>query len=188
MSLASDKPQAFPITEDVNDQTGKPLSHAQEGAVAAGKNAAPILVGKDPSGNLQYIALNSSNEVRVDSESAEVACLSGSAKVTGNNSVEQTVLTITLAASREYRDIGWSVSNFRQTEYRVIWVDDVGGADTETELTTVLVGPGQYNSVGELECLSFTSGATGVQELRLVGLNKDAASDLRGTLSVKEVQ
>lgn len=187
MSLTTDKPQAIPVLEDPADQAGKPLAKVLEGDAAASKNAAPMLVGKDPSGNLQYIALNSNREVIVDTESAEVACLTGTAKVTGGTS-EQKVLGITLQASTEYKKIGWALSNFRQTEYRIVAVSDVGVTDVETELATILVGPGDYNDSSELECLTFTSGATGVQELQLVGTNKDVASDLRGTLSVQEVQ
>jgi phage gp45-like len=188
MTLATDKPQAMPVTEDPTSQEGKPLHHAIEGdSAATHQNSAPILVGKDPSGNLQYLSLNSNNEVIVDSDSAEVACLSDTGKVTGNNSTEQLVVSITLQASTEYKEIGYIVSNFRQSEYRIIAVDDVGVTDVETELATILVGPGDYTDSATLDCLTFTSGSTGVQELQIVGLNKDAASDLRATISAKEI-
>ncbi len=187
MSLTTDKPQAFPILEDPADNSGKPLSYKVEGDPAAGGNYAGILTGKDPDGNLQFLKLNASNELVVDLDSNEVACLTGTAKVAGGTS-EQAILQITLQATTEYRKLGWIVSNFRQSEFRIIAVDDVGVTDVETELATILVGPGDYTDSAELECLSFTSGGTGVQELQLVGTNKDVASDLRGTLSIEEVQ
>lgn len=95
MSLTTDKIQAFPILEDPADNSGKPLSFKQEGDVAAGGNYAGILTGKDPSGNLQFLKLNAQNEVVVDVDSAELACLTGTAKVTGGTS-EQAILQITL--------------------------------------------------------------------------------------------
>lgn len=187
MSLTTDKVQAFPTLEDGSDQSGKPLSFKQEGDAAAGGNYAGMLTGKDPSGNLQFLKINANNELVVDTESAEVACLTGTAKVTGGTS-EQTILTITLQATTEYKKIGWIVSNFRQSEFRIAAVDDAAGSPVETELATILVGPGDYTDSGEIECLSFTSGSTGVQELQLLGTNKDVASDLRGTLAVSEIQ
>jgi len=187
MSLTTDIVQAFPILEDPTGNIGKPWSFKEEGDPAAGGNYGGVLAGKDPSGNLQFLSLNSSNELIVNSESANIACLTGTAKVSGGTS-EQAVLAITLQASKEYRRIGWIFSNFRQTEYRIISVEDVGVTDVETELATMLVGPGDYTDSGELDCLTFTSGSTGVLELQVVATNKDAASDLRGTLSVLEVQ
>ena len=186
MSLTTDIPQAMPILEDAADNSGKPLSFKQEGDAAAGGNYAGMLVGKDPSGDLQFLSLNNNNEVIVDTEGEEIACVTGTAKVTGGTS-EQTILDVTLVAGREYKAIGWIVSNFRQTEYRIVHVDDPGGSPTETELATLLTGPGDYTDSGELECLSFTAGATS-PVLRLYGTNKDNASDLRGTLSAKEIQ
>lgn len=188
MSLATDKPQATPILEDASDNTGKPLSYKAEGSAAAsgGTNYAAMMVGKDGSGNLQFISLNANREVVVSTESANLACLNGSAKVVGGTT-EQTVFDINLVAGREYREIGWIVSNFRQSEYRILHVDDPGGTPVEEELATILVGPGDYTDSGELHCLNFTAGAT-TPVLRLVGTNKDVASDLRGTLSTQEVQ
>jgi hypothetical protein len=177
----------MPILEDPADNSGKPLHFKQEGDAAAGGNYAGMLVGKDPSGDLQFLSINANNEVIVDVDGAEVACVTGTAKVTGGTS-EQTVLDVTLVAGREYKEIGWVVSNFRQTEYRIVHVDDPAGTPVEVELATILVGPGDYtDSEGDMECMSFTAGAT-APVLRLYGTNKDAASDLRGTLSAKEIQ
>jgi hypothetical protein len=186
MSLTTDKVQAMPILEDPADNVGKPLSFKEEGDPTAGGNYAGMLVGKDPSDNLQFLSLNANNEVIVDADSAEVACLTGSAKVTGGTS-EVTVLDVSLVAGREYQKVGWIGSNFRQTEYRIVHIDDPAGTPVEVELATFLVGPGAYTSAEQLDCLSFTAPATD-PVLRLYGTNKDAASDLRGTLSVEEIQ
>ena len=189
MSLATDNPQAFPVLEDPTTKTGVALAKVLEDDAAAGKNALPALVGKDPAGNLRYLKPNTAGELVVDTDSEEVACLSGSAKVSGNNTTEQDVISITLQNSVEYKKIGWIVSCFRQAEYRIVHIDDEGGVgEAENELATMLVGPGDYTDSGELDCLNFTSGATGDQVIKIVGLNKDAASDLRATLSLLEMQ
>lgn len=189
MTLTNDKPQAVPILEEPSDLSGVALNKVFEGDPAAGKKALAALISKDAAGNLQYPVVNQNNELVVSTESGDIACLSDSGNVTGSNSTEQTVVSITLQNDYTYRKLGWSVSNFRQTEYRIVWVDDVGGGgETETELNTILVGPSDYNDSADIDCLSFTAGATGVQELRLYGLNKDAASQLRGMISVEEVQ
>lgn len=189
MSLATDKPQAMPTLENPGDQAGVPLAKVLEGDLSTGKNASAALVAKDAAGNLQYIKVNTNNEIIVDIDSAEVACLTETGKVAGSNVAEQAVMDIVLQNSLEYKELGWIVSNFRQTEYRIVWIDDEGGGgEAETELATILVGPGGYTDSNELECLSFTTGAIGNQVLRVYGLNKDAASDLRATVSIKEVQ
>lgn len=188
MSLATDKVQAFPILERLSDNVGLPVHEGIEGETITGKSAMPGLVAKDGSGNFKYLEINAAGELKVNSEAVDIACLSGTAKVAGGTS-EQTVLDITLQASTEYRDIAWIVSNFRQAEYRVVTIDDEGVGDIETELFTLLVGPGDYtDSNSGMKCLSFTSGSTGVQVLRVYGTNKDVASDLRATISVSEVQ
>ena len=188
MSLTTDNQQAFPILERIADNRGVPIHEAIEGETITGKSAAAALVAKDNAGNFKYLEINTDGELKVNTESVDIACLSGTAKVTGGTS-EQTVLDITLQQNTEYRDIAWIVSNFRQTEFRIVTIDDEGVGDNETELATLLVGPGDYtDSNSGMKCLSFTSGGTGNQVLRLYGTNRDVASDLRGTLSVAEVQ
>lgn len=188
MSLTNDKVQAFPILEDLANNAGVPVHKALEGATVTGKNAIPGLVAKDPSGNFKYLEIDQFGQVKVTSQALDFACLSATAKVTGGTS-EQEVLSIVLQQNTEYKDIGFICSNFRQSEFRIAWVEDVGVTDVETELATLLVGPGDYTKISDgMSCLDFTSGGTGVQELRVYGTNKDVASDLRATLTVKEIQ
>ena len=188
MSLATDNVQAMPVLQDPVTFAGVPLAKVLEGDASASKNALAALGFKDAAGNLQYAKVNANNEIVVDIDSDEVACLSDSAKVTGDKDTEQDVISITLQNDLEYKNIGWIVSCFRQAEFRIVWIDDDGGVGTETEISTILVGPGDYTSSGELECLNFTTGSVGVQTLKIVGLNKDQPSDLRATLTVKEIQ
>lgn len=188
MTVTNDLPQATHTLEDVGTQGGLPLHKVLEGDAAAAKNASAALTAKDAAGDLQYPRVNAQRELVVSTTSADNACLNATGKVAGNKVTEQVVLTIVLQASLEYKKIGWLVSCFRQSEFRIVHVADVGVTDVETEIATMLVAPNDVTDSNELECLSFTSGATGVQELRLVGINKDAISDLRGTVTVLEQQ
>jgi hypothetical protein len=187
MTLATDYPQAFHILEDIDDanKVSAPLSQAVEGDTITGRNFHGALVAKDASDNLQFMKVNAQNELIVDTESAEVACVTGSAKVTGGTS-EQTIVDVSLVAGRTYRQVSWIVACIRQAEFRIVHVDDPAGTPTETELGTLLVGPGDYTDSGEDSCMEFTAGATS-PVLRLVGTNKDVASDLRGKLSALEI-
>jgi hypothetical protein len=188
MTLASDYVQAFPILEDIDDanKVGVPLSQAVEGDPIAGRDFAGMLTAKDASDNLRFPKVNSQNELIVDTDSGEMACVTGNAKVTGGTS-EQTIVDVTLVAGRTYRQISWIVACIRQAEFRIVHVDDPAGTPAETELGTLLVGPGDYTDSGEDSCLEFTAGATD-PVLRVVGTNKDVASDLRAKISALEVQ
>ena len=183
----SDVRESFPILED-GTQAGVPLSKKAEGDAAAGGNYAGMLVGKDPSGNLQFVKLNSNNEVVVDTEGSEQACLTGEGNSTGSASYVD-LATITLALLRTYKKVGWSVSCFRDAIFEIVYVDDVGVGDTETVLATIRVGAGDYTDSQELECLGFdTLSGTGTQELRIRGKNLNALSDMDAALAVSEIQ
>lgn len=184
MSLTTDNPQATPILQDPVSLAGVPIHKVLEGDAAAAKNSLPALIGKDPSGNLQFIRLSANSEVIVKNDSAEVAFLSDQGKVAGNKDTAQIVATIPLQVDTEYRKVGWIVACFRQAEFEIVQKDDA----TETVLATILVGPNQYTHHGELEGLVLTSGATGTQEIFVRGINFESASDLRATISVTEIQ
>jgi hypothetical protein len=176
---------SFITLEDVATGAGVPLHKAVEGDAAAGKNAHGALVAKDDSGNLQYVRVNSNREIVVSSDSADLACLTDEGGVVGTTSF-QDIATIALNDGAVYKKIGFSGSSFRDAIFELLWVDDVGGTDTETILHTFRVGAGAYNEVAELSCLEFTAGTTA--ELRLRGKNLNVASDIDGMISVLEVQ
>jgi hypothetical protein len=188
MALTNDITQAIPTVEDTSNNEGKPLALAVEGQTITGKNASAAFAAKDSADQFKYLEVDGSGQLKVVvGGGATTAKLSDSGNVTGGTT-EQTVLTITLQNSLEYCDLSWVVSNFRETEYRVIWVDDVGGTDTETELMTVLCNPSDPTDSGRLSEFSFTTGATGTQELRVVGTNKSVASQMRASISILEIQ
>ena len=174
---------SFPVLEDSSTQAGLPLHKVLAGDAAAAKNALAALVFKDPSGNLQYARVNSDNEVIVSTQSDEVACLNARGSVGGSASFVA-VATITLGLDLKYNKIGWIVACFRDAEFEIIWNDN----GVETILASILVGSGDINDSGELDCLEFMSGLIGTQELKIKAKNFNALSDFRATLSVLETQ
>ena len=188
--MATEKRESFPTTEDAADGSGVPLSSKTEGDPSAsdGTNYHGALVGKDPSGNLQFIALNDNREVIVDNDSAEVACVSAEGEIEDGSGTLAALATITLQASKVYRDLEVWVSCFRDTKYIVEAVDDAGVTDVITQLGIIRTGSGQYTFHGKLDCRQFTSGSTGVQELRIRALNSNALSDISGSIAAIEEQ
>lgn len=179
---------SFPTLENRSTQAGVPLSQSVEGDAALGGNYLGALVGKDPSGDLQFLKLNDQNELVISTESSDEACLKDRDNVAGSASFVD-ICTITLQNSKVYKDLGWVVSCLRDAEFEVVWVDDVGGTDTETILADPIVGSGAYtHSEGNLKCGRFTSGASGVQELRIRGKNQNALDNMKASLFITEIQ
>lgn len=176
--------EAFPTLEDSATGAGLALHKVLEGDAAASKNAAPALVAVDESDNLKYLEMVS-GALSV-TEEGSFACLQDAATVTGSTSVTD-VCTITAQNSTNYR-VYAQANNTRETLYEVVGVDDVGGADTETTLGYIIVGPGDFNGELNIPCNQWTSGASGVQEIRLRGQNMfGVASDFYATLTAKEI-
>lgn len=183
----SDLRTAMTILEDVSSQAGRPLHAAVENNPAAGKNAHPALVCIDALGNLRYAKVNAAGELVVSTESVEKACLTAE----GNNAGSATFVdlaVITLQNDLNYSKLGFMGSSFRDSVFEVVWVDDVGGTPVETVLATFRVGAGHLNHSEELECIAFTAGSVGTQELRIRGKNNNALSDMDGMISIEEDQ
>lgn len=189
MTLASDYIEAVAILEDIDDSNkeGAKLSLAVDGDASIGRNAAPIMVAIDQADNLRYLRLTDDNALIVSTDDPSVeACLTDSAKVSGGTG-EQQILEIPLVAGKTYKDLSYTGSCFRRCEFRIAVVDDPNGVPAETELETFLVNPNDPTHSHEKTCMSFVAPATD-PVLRMYGTNADVASDLRGTLAVKEKQ
>jgi len=184
----ADKDPVFNIIQDLSSENGVPVHKALEGETTAGKNAVPSMIAKDPSGNFIYAAANSSGELIIDTDSSELANLRATAKVVGSGT-EVIVAKITLQANGVYKGLGWVAGCFRDADFRIIGVDDVGVTDVETEMVAgILCGPGDFNDSEQLKNFEFVAGGTGVQELQIVATNLNALSDFRGTLTISEEQ
>lgn len=188
----SDLRSSFPTLEDIdNSNEGAALSQAVEGDTITGRNFHGALVAKDASDQLQFMKVNSSNELIVDIDSSEIAELTGTGSGT-DVTTEEKIASITLQASTSYEDLEATLSCFRDCVARIVAVDDVGVTDVETELVSgIRVGPGNTTWSDAFEAIGkFTSGSTGVQELQILAtvLNPAAGSDVDATLGIKELQ
>jgi len=176
--------ESFATLEDSATGAGLPLHKVLEGDAAAAKNASPALVAKDDSNNLIYLRTNASGALEIIE--GGFACLQDAAEVTGS-ATNVDVCTITGQNSKKYRVMA-AGSCTRHATFEVVGVDDVGVSDTETILGYIDVGPGDFFNELTLECNEWTSGASGVQEIRLRAKNNFGVnSDLRGTLTAKEI-
>lgn len=176
---------AFMVLEDASTNAGLPLHKALEGESITNKNGMPAFAAKDVSDQFAYLQLNSQGELKVSSQ-GDTAGVKATGSVSGSATFVD-VATITLAASKVYKNIGWIVSCWRDAEFKIVQVNDM----TTTDVTKgIIVGAGDYTDSNELSGLSVTSGASGTQSLKIQAKNLvgSALSDFRATLSALEEQ
>lgn len=179
--------ESFATLEDSVTGAGEALSSRIEGEAAASQNGAIGFAFKDSSGNVVLPQLNSDGSIATK-EGAPGAIIDGSAKVAGALA-ETDVVTLTLALTKVYQSLEIVAGCFKETVWRIVHIDDVGGAPTETEIGPQFVtGPGQYTFSVNLDYPNLdTTGGTGVQNLVLRGENTHKASDYRGYMGIKEL-
>jgi hypothetical protein len=176
----------FPILADSSTGAGEPAISRIEGEAAAAQEGLIGFSFKDSSGNVVLPQLTSAGALPVDTEGVNFTCLDAygedAAPVVDT---ETDLATITLTDATVYNAIWVLVTSSRWSLYRVYWVDDVGGADTESDIGYIHVGPGQFSFCCEMPCKEFTSGTT--SELRVAGTAKNQSSTLRASMSVREI-
>lgn len=178
----------FPILADSSTGAGEPAISRIEGEVAAAQEGLIGFSFKDSSGNVVLPQLLSSGAIVVDTEGVNFTCLSAQGEDTAPVvDTEADITTITLAASTTYQDIWVLVTASRWSFFRIYWVEDAGVTDVESDLGWIHVGPGQYTICCEMPCKEFITTGNGVEELRIAGTAKNQASDLRASLSVREI-
>ena len=148
------------------------------------KIAALVTAFKDSSGNAAVPQLDVNGAIPVSFDAG--TCVRGdNASQTGTAVLADLAAgAITLTASTTYKDIEINISSMTESCFQLIW-DNNG---VETILAEYQVGPGQYSYCCKHNCMMFTSGATGTQELKLKGANAstDEAADLKGQINVKQ--
>ena len=186
----SDLRTVFPTLEDIdNSNVGVAISQAVEGDAIAGRNFQGALVAKDGSDQLAFLRVNANGDLLVSTE--DVVKLPATGTATNVGGTETLVTKVTLQASTDYTALECIVSCFRDCVVRVLAVDDAAGTPVETEIVSgVRIGPGQFTFSEAFQTIgTFTSGATGVQELQLVAsVPFGVTSDVEGTLGIKEIQ
>ena len=182
----SDLRTSFMVLEDSGTQAGVPLHKVLEGDAVAAKNALPALVAKVSGTNLfAYLKTDATTGALLVDTGASTLCDKANGELAAGSAslADVTGAVITLTPSAVYQSVAFVVASLRDSLFQIVWVDDV----TETVLTEVIVGSGAYTIVSTLHCLSFTAGATGTQELKIVAKNFTALSSLRASIFAEKV-
>ena len=180
----ADPRTSFMILEDSSTEAGLPLHKRADGDAAAGTNAHAALVAKDDSGNLIYLRTTAGGALITDTGASTGICKKSRGELAAGSATIAAVTSasITLLASTPYSEVGFVVSSRRDSLFQIIF-DDNG---SETILAEIIVGSGAYTVSDQLHCLSFTSGATGTQSLKVKAKNFEALSSLRASVTVME--
>lgn len=168
---------SYPNLED-GSNVGAALAKALAGDTSTAKNAQGALVAIDGASQFQYLKVNGSGELVVSSGGVDVANLSDAQEHVGSATFVD-VAVVTLNTDHVYQNIGFVTQCFRDSLFKIVWNDD----GTPTVLAYL-----PNNDSDVVPNLSFTSGSTGTQELKIQALNQNVLSELRGTLTVDEVQ
>jgi hypothetical protein len=182
----ADVRHCFPILADDVSGAGECAISRVEGEAAAAKEGLIAFSFKDSSGNVILPQLTPAGAIVVDTEGANFTCLDAfgeNASPTVDTEVD--LATITLTDATVYQTINVLVTASRWSLFRIYWIDDVGGAGTESDLGYLHVGPGQFTICCTLPCETFTSGTTA--ELRVAGTAKHTSSTMRASLGVREI-
>ena len=170
--------EVFPILEDASNVGAVPTK-SQSGDSASGKIGMTAFGFRDSSGNLILPQLTAAGKISVDTGASSGTCKSAYGTNAGSlTNVNLGVITLL----KGYSGVEASFSCSRAALAEVVWNDN--GA--ETILGWIMTGPGQFTARFDVDCLIFTSGATGTQQLILRALNLDKASNLYGTIAVLE--
>ena len=177
--MASQDP-LFPILEDANGNGVSPLVK-QEGDVVGGNEVA-VLAAKDSSGNNAKIPLGSDGRVPVSLAAIGTKLRQSGKATTGIPGSDVTVVTITLTVDEVYQMEYFNLSCMRECEWRIEHNDN----GTPVVLLQGVTNPGANAASDCCDCIEFTAGSTGTQELKII-MNQLAGgqhSDMYGNLCI----
>jgi len=161
----ADSEELFRVLDDGTGAGTSPDAKSEGNAPGQGSTAFGF---KDDSGNLVLPQLNSDGTIPVkDAAPGTPARDSGSA-TPGALNTDTDVVTITLTASSKYKLKKAGASSFKSCLWRIEHNND----GTPDELARFVTGAGQYGDITECDCIEFTAGATGTQELKIIGVQK----------------
>lgn len=178
--------EVFPTLEN-DTQQGVALNSRQEGEAAASKNGSIGFAFKDASGNVALPQLNNEGAIPVTSDAGTTKRARG-ADADGDAVTPMVLGQIVLTVDKSYTKLSAQGSCFRDTEFQVVLIEDVGVTDVETILDEFLTGPGQFTTKSGLEVDIFnTNSFTGTIHIELRAINLNKASKTTGSISVNEV-
>ena len=161
------------------------INARDEGNAISGVDALPGLVAKDLSSNFAYLKVNADGELLV-SAAGDGTELKSTAIVTPSAiNTLTTVVELTLAISKSYEDAQVRGSSFFPVKWELVQVNDV----TLTVLDSFLTGSGQFTFNIPYKHMSFSSGGSGVQKLRLRATQLNGAvTDMHGYIEIFQKQ
>lgn len=183
----ADLREVFPILEDPASGAGVAITKVVENDAASSvSGAVPALVAKNDSGNLVFLTLDSQGRLPVTSEGAGTLVRARGELVTGNATTGMVTVTgavLALTPSTAYADISFVVSCLRETHAQLVFNNN----GSETILSDVLLGPGQYTFESDLPKDKITAGGVGTQQIKVVARNIDKASAIRASVGAVEL-
>lgn len=185
--------ESFPILEDIETEIGAVLHKINEGdsprniADDTDKNGLIGFSFKDSDGNVVLPTLTPDGAIVVSQDAGQTIRGRGQDD-DGDKAAKMTLVTLSLEADKVYNKISAQGSCFRDTEFEIVLIDDVGGAGTETILDQFLTGPGQFTTKSGLTVDEFnTNGFTGTINLVLRAINLNRESKTIGSMSVNKI-
>ncbi len=165
--------ESFPILEDASNVGHAIYQVVPNSTAASAVNstmATPVF--QNSAGVLVYPQLTASGAIVVDTNSSIGSEVYLAASAAGSLT-EAVVASLSLTANKQVQDIHVEVSCRRGTRFRLAY----NNAGTESTLGYYIVDSGQYTYSEQLLHTQFTA-ATGVQQLKVYGINLDKASDM----------
>lgn len=182
----ADLREVFPVLEDI-DGSGAAITKVVEGDSAAGVfGAVPALVAKNSTGDLQFITLDAQGRIPVSSEGAGILVRARGELAEGNATsgmADVTGAVLNLEHGEDYSEISFVVSCTRETHAQLIFSND----GSETIMTDVILGPGQYTFESDLPKDKVTAGLIGAQQIKIVARNLSKASAIRASIGAIKV-
>ena len=172
-------------TLDDGAGAGEALRKVQIGDTVASKNGLIAIGFQDASGNATLPSLNGAGQLPVTLGSSGTPRRgAGSATPVALNT-DFDVLVVALPTLSKLHTLQYArADSFKPGVYRV----EHNNNGTPDVLARFVVGSGDYDGVvANCECIQFTTGASGTQELKIVGQQlRGGLSDVQGTLCALE--
>ena len=181
----AEQAELFRILDDVAGSTGGQAPGARiEGEAAASIEGLIGFSFKDSSGNVILPALTAAGRLPVETTPQGAVIHDSAVSTPGALNTDVDVVTLTLTASETYEVRFMQAGSFGPCIWAVEQTDDA----TVTDRINFVTGPGDFNHSDTPDCIQVVAGASGTQELKLVGQQiRGALTDMHGTLCVQQI-
>lgn len=181
----ADVAELFHILRDSATGAGEAPVSRIEGEASAAQEGLIGFSFKDSTGNVILPQLDAQGRIPV-TPAAQGTPSTDSVSSTGSVGADVDVITLVATTTETYSVNTMTGSASQPTLWTLVGIDDVGGADTETELARFYTGSGDFtHTLGAGDCLDWTAGASGVQNVVLRGKQiRGPATDLHATLCI----